>query len=564
MSPGASYTPEEVERCWRDALALWDVHVELSPPEPHQPFHPGEDAPDEPLAYIDLARRQVFVHFELLARMGARDSLTAVLAHEIGHHVRFPHTLGWDAELRVLEQRLIPGLGQSLTNLFFDLQVNEYVGRTHAEALCAVYQGFLRTPDKRKERNQGEKQGETSPLFCFYLAIYEELWRKAPGDLVPRGQLEPLEKAYPGFRAQARMFVQTFYALPDPRLQFLYFCAAFIRFIAVASQVQYFLPMGQDVSTPDEGDLDAAMQAGGRWSDALDTARENGWLDEGHDTKEADPLDAIRRVTNHLPGKGGGPLRRALVGRHYKRLVDAYILKLPSAPSKPEPYLRTLPEAWEYGDDPTTIDWTLTVIAQGHLAAVAPLRRELEADVPPPSDLGVPALEIYLDTSGSMPDPQTSLNAMTLAAQVLSASALRKGATVRGVVYSDRDPLISPWMYDEERARDFLLHYIGGGTWCPVEEMERLSEERPDVLRVIISDGDFLANMQHGDALERLKRVMRRSRRVVAFLALASDDPARKVLSPVLGDAKFRLATVQWMSDFGPAAAALADALLEK
>ncbi|RKG75323.1 hypothetical protein D7W79_20650 [Corallococcus exercitus] len=573
MSAGTAFTPEEVERCWRDALALWDVHVQLSPPEPHQPFQPGEAAANEPLAYIDLVRRQVFVHFEMLIRMGARDSLTAVLAHEIGHHVRFPHTLGWDAELRVLEQRLIPGLGQSLTNLFFDLQVNEFVGRTHADALCAVYQGFLRTPDGRKKnkpRSRTKKDpkdadpGGTSPLFCFYLAIYEELWRKQPGHLVPEAMLTRLEEAYPGFRAQARMFVQTFYALADGRLQFLYFCASFIRFIDLPSEVSFFIPMGGDLGIPDEGDLDAAVQSGGRWEDALKEARANGWLDDSHDTKESEPLDTIRRATAHLPGNDGGRLRRALVGRYYRRLVDQYILKLPASPSKPEPYLRTIPEAWEYGDDPSTIDWTLTVIAQGPLAAVSPLRRELEADLPPPSDLGVPALEIYLDTSGSMPNPEQQLNAMTLAAQVLSASALRKGATVRGIIYSADKPIVSPWMYDEETARDFFLHYIGGGTWFPVELMEELSQERPDVLRVVISDSDFLANMRQEGALPRLMRGMSRSRRVVAFLALPDEAQARQVLAPVLGSPRFRLATVEWMSDFGRAAAALADALLEK
>ncbi|WP_223639756.1 M48 family metalloprotease [Corallococcus sp. EGB] len=569
MSAGAAFTPEDVERCWRDALALWDVHVQLSPPEPHQPFPPGEAAPDEPLAYIDLVRRQVFVHFDLLVRMGARDSLTAVLAHEIGHHVRFPHTLGWDAELRVMEQRLIPGLGQSLTNLFFDLQVNEFVGRTHAEALCQVYRGFLRTPDGREKNKDPRKKkdggtGGPSPLFCFYLAIYEELWRREPGYLVPEDLLPKLEEAYPGFRAQARMFVQTFYALPDPRLQFLYFCATFIRFIDVPSEVAFCLPMGGDISPPDEGDLDAAVQSGERWGDVLDEARAKGWLDDSHDTKESDPLETIRRVTAHLPGKDGGRLRRALVARYYRRLVDQYILKLPASPAKPEPYLRTIPEAWEYGDDPSTIDWTLTVISQGPLAAVSPLRRELEADLPPPSELGVPALEIYLDTSGSMPNPEQQLNAMTLAAQVLSASALRKGARVRGIVYSADNPIVSPWMYDEETARDFFFHYIGGGTWFPVEVMEELSQEEPDALRVVISDSDFLHNMRQEGALPGFARAMERSRRVVAFLALPDDAAARQALAPVVGSPRFRIATVQWMSDFGRAAAALADALLEK
>jgi hypothetical protein len=514
----------------------------------------AKQAPEnEPLAYIDLVRRQVFVNFELLSSMGAAESLTAVLAHEIGHHVRFPHTLGWDAELRALEQRLIPGLKQSLTNLFFDLQVNEVVGRTHAEALCAVYRGFLRVrPDV-----------PVSPLFFFYLALYEELWARLPGDLVPEAQLGPMEEAFPGHRAEAKMFVQTFYALPDMRLQFLYFCATFIRFIDKPDGVGFVIPLAGDVPLPDEGDLDAAVHGGGRWEDALEEAKERGWLSGTHDTKDLDPLATIARVTEHLPGQGGGKLRRALVGRHYRRLVDQHVLKLPSAPSRPEPYLRTTPEAWEYGDDPSQIDWTLTVLSQGHLAAVAPLRRELEADVPPPSELGVPAVEIYLDTSGSMPNPQNQLNAMTLAAQVLSATALRKRATVRGIVYSDGKPAVSPWMYDEETARDFLLHYIGGGTMFPFHVLTELSQERPDALRVIISDTDFLSNVENVAHMKRLAEAVRRSRAVVAFLAAPDEHRVRQVLKPVLGDKRFRLVVVKWMSEFGPAAAALSEALLE-
>ncbi|MBZ4419725.1 M48 family metalloprotease [Myxococcus sp. RHSTA-1-4] len=551
MSP-PRFTPGHVDACWRDALALWDVRVQLSPPEPHVPFAPGEEHASEPLAYIDLAKRQVFVHFELLDSMGAAGSLTAVLAHEIGHHARFPHTLGWDAELRVQEQRLIPGLKQSLTNLFYDLQVNEVVGRTHAAELAEVYRGFQRV-----------RPGETSPLFFFYLAIYEELWGLAAGALAPATQEAPMEERFPGIRAEARMFAQTFYALPTPRLQFLYFCATFIRFIDKPEDTTYCLPLGGDVSLPDVDDLDSAIHGSGHWDDALAEAEERGWLSGASGEGKRDALDTLHRVTHHLPGSGSGKLRRALVSRHYRRLVDQHILRLPSAPSKPEPYLRTTPEAWEYGDDPSAIDWTLTVLSQGHLAAVAPLRRELEADLPPPSELGVPSVEIYLDTSGSMPNPEAQLNSMTLAAQVLSASAIRKKATVKGVIYSHRDPVVSPWMYDEETARDFLLHYIGGGTQYPFDLLESLSRERPDAMRVIISDSDFLANVSEGDAMDLLVEAARRSRALVAFLALPDEHMARKVLKPVLGERRFRLVVVKWLSDFGPAAAALSQALLE-
>jgi hypothetical protein len=169
-------------------------------------------------------------------------------------------------------------------------------------------------------------------------------------------------------------------------------------------------------------------------------------------------------------------------------------------------------------------------------------------------------LEIYLDTSGSMPDPARALNAMTLAAQILAASALRKEGTVRGIVYSWGKPLVSPWMYDEETARRFLLSYAGGGTDFPFPLLEAFATERSDVIRVIISDADFLANVQGKGAMDRLRLGIERSRLLVAFLA-SGEKPAQQVLAPVLGLAKFRLALVPGPDRFAETAATLADAI---
>jgi hypothetical protein len=468
------FEPPAIARAWREALAVWDVSVNLSPPQPHRPGR-GQShwSGDEPLAYIDPETRQVVVNIPKLLSIGAGKSLAAVLAHEIGHHVRFPHTLGLAAELQVLERRLIPGLRQSLTNLFFDLLVNEHVGRTHAEDLCRVYRGFLR-----------EAGGETSPLFFYYLAIYEELWGKEPGNLVPAAQVAPMEKAYPGCRADARLFVQTFYSLGEVHLQFVYFCARFIRYIPDPEKLQFQIPLAHDVPLPDADDFD--------------------------------------------------------VSKHYKRLAERYLIEPPPVTPAAEPTIPTVPEEWEYGDNPRAIDWTATVLSHGPLAGVKPLRRDLLPDDPSPQAQEFPAVEIYLDTSGSMPDPSTALNAMTLAAQILAASTLRKKGVVRGVVYSAGKPLVSPWMYDEETARRFLLSYAGGGTQYPFDVLEKSASERRDAVRVIISDGDFLANVRQSGAMDKLKAGILGSRLLVAFLA-TSREHARKVLAPVLDLPGFRL-----------------------
>ena len=554
MSERDARGPDEaaISSAWKDALAAWDVSVTLSPPQSFAGERASRWKGDEPLAYLDLETREVVVNFGLLEKLGAASSLTAVLAHEIGHHVRFPHSLALAASLQLLEKRLVPGLRQSLTNLFFDLLVNEYVGRTRKDDLCRVYQGFL-------------KGGEQPvPLFCFYLAVYEELWGKPAGFLVPKAALASMDEAYPGWRAEARLFVQTFYTLPGIHLQFVYFCSRFVRYIPDPEKLVYVIPLGHDLPAPDEDALDAAVRGFGaeEADEALREARERGLLDQSglEERAAADPLESIDKMTRHLPGHSAAAFKQALVSRHYKRLVDEHIIKPPPASAAPEPSLPSVTEEWEWGDNPRAIDWTATLLSRGALGAAQPLQRTLEPEEPSPGAVVFPAVEIYLDTSGSMPNPATALNAMTLAAQILAASALRKQGVVRGVVYSSGRPLVSDWMYDEERARLFLLQYAGGGTDYPFNVLKASARDRPDVVRVIISDSDFLANVQGPGAMDALRFAVDKSRLVVAFLAI-DVEWARKTLAPVLGAPRFRLVPVGSLNDFARAAAGLADAL---
>lgn len=542
----------EIREAFDAAIDLWGVRTELSPPKPWKAGGTSHWSAEEPLAYIDLETRQVVVNLPLLEKMGARDSLTAVLAHEVGHHVRFPHSLGQVAALRVLELRLIPGLKQSLTNLFFDLQVNEVVGRTRADELCAVYRGFVR------------QSKELSPVFFFYLAIYEELWGKGEAALVPKAQVKPMEKEFPGCRADARVFSQTFYELPGVYLQFIYFCSRFLRYVRDPAESQGSVPMGHDVATPDADDLDRAIAGVPGVDEALDEARERGWIEDSGavDREQGDAFSTIDRVVEHMPGTGGGELRRALVSRHYRRLVEPWIVRIPGASPEPEAFLPTVTEDWEPGESPAKIDWTASVIERGVLAGALPRQRDLEPDPPPEPEGELPWVEIYLDTSGSMPSPEHQLNAMTLAAQILSASAIRRGGSVRGIVYSSGEPTVSDWMRDEEAAREFLLGYIGGGTAFPFDLLRESAEERDDAIRVIVSDSDFLYNVGGEEQKRDLLLGTERSRLLIAFLAVPQADRAREAIGPAAGSPHFRLATVRKLDDFAAAAAELADAVL--
>jgi hypothetical protein len=375
-----------------------------------------------------------------------------------------------------------------------------------------------------------------------------------------------MEEKFVGWRADARVFVQTFYALDDIHLKFVYLISRFLRYLPEPHLFQYHFCLAGDVPRPDADDYAGALHGNAAGRRALEEAAERGWIDQ----VEADPvqeddevLRQVDRVARSMPGKGAIAFRKTLVGRVYKQLVDRYLIELPRLPGpEPEPYLPTTTSAWEFGDDPRLIDWTQSVLASGSLAAALPVRRDLESDDPRESGVGIPRAEIYLDTSGSMPSPDQQVNAMTLAAQILSAAVLRKNGKVRAVIYSSGKPLVSDWMYDEEKAREFLLHYSGGGTQYPFGVLKKFADEGGDTVRVVISDSDFLWNLkERANALESLLYGIERSAVFVAFLALWDEKEARDELRAALGHPAFRLVAVQDLTEYAEAASRLARAL---
>jgi hypothetical protein len=133
---------------------------------------------------------------------------------------------------------------------------------------------------------------------------------------------------------------------------------------------------------------------------------------------------------------------------------------------------------------------------------------------------------------------------------------------VRAVVYSTGH-MVSPWMYDEETARRFLLRYAGGGTDYPWGLLDRHAGERRDPFRVIISDSDFLSNLGAAGAKEVLARATRRSRRVVAMLAVRPDwvKHPSQAFGPAWADDRFRVIWVVSMDQFADLASGMARAL---
>ncbi len=84
---------------WDAARAHWARSLQLG--------RPVVELEGPAIARIDLRDRQVFVSAAHVAGHGLEACLEAILAHEVGHHVKFPRSLGTLARMRILEKQLI-------------------------------------------------------------------------------------------------------------------------------------------------------------------------------------------------------------------------------------------------------------------------------------------------------------------------------------------------------------------------------------------------------------------------------------------------------------------------
>jgi hypothetical protein len=505
-----------VAEAWPAAQARWSPYLLLSRPV----FH------DDPasVAHIHLGTRQISLNAGELERRDLLGSIEAILAHEVGHHVKYPATLAVSARLHLLERPLLPIEGYSFVNLFTDVMINEHLGHALSDQLSRVYASF-----------RGEKGWERDPSFLFYLAVYEELWRREPGELMGPGR-RSLERRSPAYRADAQMLAQNLFVLgPNIYTQFLYFVSIVSRYV---KPFKGKLPVsadpyscGADEPTPD--DWADALTPTAREIEAVRRALAEGWISQEVGDRLS-PDDLERRVMG-LPGQDTASSERVpeIMAAYYRQQAERHLVRPPPLRGLGEAIVPTTLEDWEAGEPVQHIDWVATLLERGDvLGAAQPLRRERIADmegydVP----LWQPRTEIYLDVSGSMPDPRRSLNAMTLAAQIVTLGTVRAGGWVRALLYSTEFVSYWTWCRSETEMSRFLMHYIGAGTSFPfgrlAESVRECGEAQP--IRVIITDTDFDHN--HGQApahAAAFSEAARRSARLILLQHGARPEPSAR------------------------------------
>lgn len=550
-APASTSLQARIDAAWPGAQRRWSRFLQLAPPI---------DTSGSPsIAQIDLITRQVGLNHAILKEKSLGHCVEALLAHEIGHHVKYPGTWAVHARLRLVEKSVLPLEDYSLLNLFTDLLINARLGRDLQlrAQFIDIYRAFTGDPLHAKDA-KGTHEWTRDPVFSVYLAIYEELWQLDEGHLMGPGEAYFAQR-YPDYRAQAQLLAQDLLPLgSNLYTQYLFFASILLHYVEPE-------PKGSDPfdctpGGPDPDDWAEALRPTPAERAAISRALREGWLTR--EMGERLQRDALSDRINSLPGQLGddATLVPEVMAAWYRREAERWLFRPPAQRRLGEAVVPVTPVAWEPGDPVAEIDWITTLIQRGeHLGAALPLRRERIAEYEGLDvTLWQPRMEIYLDVSGSMPDPRAAENAMTLAAQILTAGTIRAGGRVRALVYSHAPTLFWEWCRSEVEMSRFLMHYIGGGTIFPFtilrDAIAECGAEQP--IRVIISDRDFLMN--HADDIAHARTFAEAAQRAPVVLMLHA--VSRADAQPFVR-AGAQVVHVDEMTDFPRMAARLSRAL---
>ncbi len=147
------------------------------------------------------------------------------------------------------------------------------------------------------------------------------------------------------------------------------------------------------------------------------------------------------------------------------------------------------------GDPLEDVDWLETVLVSPYvvpgLTTVQRAWGTMEGLLPKSEPLD---LDLYVDSSGSMSNPQRSMSFPALAGAIICISALRAGARVQATLWSGAGQFHSTpgFVRDEHLLLGVLTGYFGGATAFPIHVLRETFERRAPAARpahvLVISD----------------------------------------------------------------------------
>jgi hypothetical protein len=503
---GSAALIEHWQAAWPKALATWSKYTRLHDARLcASAVEAAKEGLQGSFAMIRLADQSVVIDLESVCALGLQDYAVEILAHEIGHHVLAPGNVTDQFRLLARIRRGLPTLEQhapTVANLYTDLIINDRLQRQSELRLADIY-------SRLAQHEEGKPSG--GQVWNLYLRIYENLWKIASGSLGSRPGDERAEAdAWLGARL-VRVYANDWMTGAGR------FAALLLHYLvedadrAPQRGIARLLDTTQAAAGAEPlGGLEIeADEINGALHPAEDP-RITGADEDQAPASEAHPI----RDTEKSPASQGqarepfeyGEILRSagvrlgahdIAIRYYRERALPYLVPFPvrRVPDSPEPQLEGL-DIWEVGEPLDDIDWLQSVMQSPRAVPGMTTVRRLYGQEPGSAPQRLPVdLDLYVDSSGSMPDPQIRISYPSLAGAIIALSALRAGSAVQVTLWSGKEQFMhtSGFARDEHDILRVLTGFYGGATCFPIHHLlatySRGARQRPSHLLMISDDG---------------------------------------------------------------------------
>lgn len=569
---------------WQAALDLWNV--QLHPP------NMVRDSATGTFAWFTFPP-SISIDLDELGRQGAEHHLVSVFAHEIGHHVLSPSTR--IVSFKLMQQmaraivasdprRAIPvtRTARHLSNLWSDLLINDRVARMQRRLHPGTEPDMIAL-----WRTLTAGQPVSNAAWWVLMRAYELLWSLPSTTLCPndppavpesvredvraRQQVDPAaldvstvrkdlqdkERAHraAALRVQALQdelllsqpvqpvadaeylaeAVRTFGA--DPVGGALTFGMVLVPYLVLESMI----PEGEALPGGGCAEQDGAPATATELAQVLADPR----LDEPPIHPAAAAVGAP--VPDQAPGQSYGVAQTLALFSGSD--PNAVMLAWYEAQARPwiRPLLQSgrgvaelgIPgplETWELGDDAAELDWPATLAVNPVVVPGVTTRRRTQLPDDPVATTEAVSLDLYIDSSGSMPHPDRGSSAV-LAGMILVLSVLKGGGRVRVTSWSGRGQVAGDSVYTRDRLEITrqLTTFFGGGTVFPLDLLaDRYppgERDRDELRHLVVLSDDGLMSL-FGSGQEEYAGVAAAVRRQLATATLLVQDRSRSVATP--------------------------------
>lgn len=493
------------QEAWPRALETWSRYTRLGDPSLcASRVEAAREGLNGSFAMIRLKDQRIVVDLESVRELGLEDYALEILAHEIGHHVLVPASVTDQFRLLARIRAGLPTLERHapmVANLYADLIINDRLQRQSDLRLADIYR-------KLAARGTG---GHRSEVWNLYLRIYENLWKLEPGNLGgQKGDARSEGDAWLGARL-VRVYANDWLAGAGR------FATLLLHYLvedadAMEDAVRRLLDTSSaaEGSEPFGGATIEADEAQGARHPAEDPAVTG--VDEDHVAREGSAAQPSDEASQQASGQAREPFAYGEILRaaglrvddheaavhYYRERALPFLVPFPQrqVPDSPEPQLEGL-EPWETGDPLDELDGLQSVLQSPRvIPGLTTVRRQYGEEPGQVAQRRPVDLDLYVDSSGSMPNPQQRVSYLSLAGAVIALSALRAGSRVQVTLWSGKNEFLHTrgFVRDERDILRVLTGFYGGGTTFPIHRLRETHlgkgrHERPAHILMISDDG---------------------------------------------------------------------------